>query len=391
MNVTLQQILELVGTLDDAPGDNTARERFRSYLLQSIKTSGELRDYIQVCLTNTGAQYNRALQDLVNHAARLIGFDVQFGRYQGAQGGIGFDGIWRTPNFAIVVEAKTTDLFAIQTATLLGYMNQLISEKQISDGDHALGLYVVGRPDAGLRQLENAIVAEKRAHQLRVTSVESVISIAELVQAEYVTRDEAFELLKPSGVRVDGIVELLSRIAAKREFDVTPVPATPEKASVTDESTSDTVCWLTPIKDQADVTAKDAIRELLGAGWYLFGPATPGRKEIKPGDRICFYETGVGIIASAVVASRPDDNAKPAGFNRKRYRDYPWAFRVKNGHIFEQPVIIDLELRTKLDAYKAKDPVRRWNWFVQATHKVSHNDFESLIGRASRARATGQS
>ncbi len=111
MMITLPQILELVGALDDAAGENTARERFRKYLATSVGEVGAVRDYIETCLRTSGPQYDRALQDLVNHTGRLIGFEVEFGRYQGVPGQIGYDGIWRTADPAIVVEVKTSDVY----------------------------------------------------------------------------------------------------------------------------------------------------------------------------------------------------------------------------------------------------------------------------------------
>jgi hypothetical protein len=56
-----------------------SHERFRSYLARSAQTIGAVRDYIETCLRTSGPQYHRALQDLVNHTARLIGFEVEFG------------------------------------------------------------------------------------------------------------------------------------------------------------------------------------------------------------------------------------------------------------------------------------------------------------------------
>jgi hypothetical protein len=93
--LNLEQILDLVGPLDDVPGENTPRERFRRYLANSVGTIGAVRDYLETCLRTSGTPYNRALQDLVNHTGRLIGFDVEFGRYQGVRGEIGHDGLWR--------------------------------------------------------------------------------------------------------------------------------------------------------------------------------------------------------------------------------------------------------------------------------------------------------
>lgn len=81
--MTIEDILELVGALDDSPGEDVGRERFRRHIEKSITEPGLLRDYIEACLRTAGQEYNRALQDLVNHAGRLMGFEVTYGRYQG--------------------------------------------------------------------------------------------------------------------------------------------------------------------------------------------------------------------------------------------------------------------------------------------------------------------
>ncbi len=41
--MTLDEILELVGPLDDSPGENTARDRFRAHLAKSVTTPGARR------------------------------------------------------------------------------------------------------------------------------------------------------------------------------------------------------------------------------------------------------------------------------------------------------------------------------------------------------------
>lgn len=173
---TLDDILGLVGTLDDSAGDDTPRERFRRFLRDSVGTTAAVRDYIEACVRSKGTQYDHALQDLVNHAASLIGFEVEFGRYRGAANEIGYDGLWRREDFTIVAEVKTTDAYVIRTSTLVGYVDRLISEGRIADWDHAMGLYVIARTDAALTQLANSIIAEKRTHQLRIADVDTVLS-----------------------------------------------------------------------------------------------------------------------------------------------------------------------------------------------------------------------
>jgi hypothetical protein len=384
---TLQEVLDLVGTLDDSTGENPSRERFRNYLARSTQTIGVVRDYIETCLRTSGPQYHRALQDLVNHAARLIGFEVDFGRYQGAQGAIGYDGIWRSGNLAIVVEVKTTDVYAVRTATLLHYVDQLISDHRVADWEHALGLYVVGRAEAALTQLENAILAERRTQQLRVITVESLLSIAELVQDERSSQDEAVVLLKPTGPFVDDVVRLIARVAATPPGDPR-VPQTGDALGLTTTATGvpnptaeatsaeSRAYWLTAVSDDQYTSAQEAIRTLIEAGWYVYGERTPGRKRLQVGDRLCFYESGVGVVAAAEVASVPE--RRPLSIIRNAER-YPWAFHVTNvRYFFDKPVVIDAPLRAQLDAFQGREPSQSWAWFVQATHAVTEHDFYLL-------------
>ena len=74
-----------------------------------------------------------------------------------------------------------------------------------------LGLYIVGRPDAELRQLENAIVVERRTNQLRIISTEYLLSLAEMRSEYGVAHEEILTVLRPSGPRIDPIVDLITR------------------------------------------------------------------------------------------------------------------------------------------------------------------------------------
>lgn len=216
MITRLSDVLALVGSLDDSVAENAPRDRFRRFITENVDDVGQLRDFVQECLRTSGDQFNRALQDLVNILARFLGFDVTFGRYRGQQGQIGFDGLWKSgTGRTVVVEVKTTDTYAIRTSILLGYIDELVSSKRISDRDLALGLYVVGRPDQELRQLENAIVAEKRIHQLRTISVESLLSLAETMAEYDITHEDIVSLLWPPSPMVVGQGEWAKRSWAR--------------------------------------------------------------------------------------------------------------------------------------------------------------------------------
>lgn len=372
MSITLTQILTLVGKLDDTPGEGTSRERFRTFLKENVKEVGQIRDYIEECLRNSGDQYNRAMQDLVNYLGHFLGFEVTFGRYHGVRGEIGFDGLWKSPTgFFAVVEVKTTEAYAIKTATLVGYVDALISEKVIPDWDHALGLYVIGRPDVELRQLENAIVAERRTDQLRIIAIESLLSLGELMTEYDVTHEDILAILKPSGPTIDPVVNMMARLVAQPPEEEIPL--------LTEEAPEEEIqYWLTPVKADEAQTAEETIHVLVGQEKvYAFGERTPGRKYLSPGDWICFYATGKGVVAHAQVASYPERRRHPRVRDPERY---PWVFRVKDVSLYlDEPVVIDASLRVQLEAFRDRDPNKAWAWFVQATRRISKDDFQLLM------------
>jgi hypothetical protein len=385
MSVSLNEILDLVGPLDDSAGEDTPRERFRRFLRKNVHEVGEIRDHIEQCLRTSGEQYNRALQDLVNYLGEFLGFKVEFGRYRGVQDQIGFDGLWQSPSgLNLVVEVKTSETYAIKTATLVRYTDELISEKRIPNWDAALGLYVVGRPDPELRQLENAIVAEKRTHQLRVISVESLLSLAEIMSEYDVIHEDMLVLLRPSGPGIDALAELIARLVAQRTAqppELVPVRVVATTPSITTPMTETSpraeAFWLTPVKDHATETAIDCVKNLVGKhGIYAFGERTPGRTHMKEGDWICFYAAGDGVIAHAKIASTPE---KKPDDRVVHPQDYPYTVRIQDAKLYgDEPVFVDASVRQGLDAFKGRDPDRPWAWFVQATRKITEHDFRTL-------------
>ena len=388
-------ILKLVGTLDDAAGDNTARVRFRDYLSTGLTELGSIRDAVHVCVIQSGPQYARALQDLVNYLGSLIGFEVEYGRYAGVHGQVGHDGLWRSGQNVVVVEVKTTDAYAIKSDTLPNYINSLKSDGRIKPDDRVIGLYVYAKSDPQVKQLEHAIIAEKRTQELRVGSVDAVLSLAELIREEVITHDEAQAILWPSGVWIDATVGLLRRMAAASDGTyVTPVPYVPGEPPVvtvtvpggpaTTPATPTTVDqrqhFLVPCVDVPDETARENIARLVGKeSMWAFGQKTPNRTRVKPGDLVAFYQASVGVVATAEVATLPEDNSMPGIV--KDPTKYRWTFKLTETHLFlDQPIVIDAAMRSKLDAFAGKEPTRVWSWFVFATRLLTEHDFGLLTG-----------
>jgi hypothetical protein len=143
-----------------------------------------------------------------------------------------------------------------------------------------------------------------------------------------------------------------------------------------EESTNvERLYWLTPVKSDAEHTADENIKNLIGeAKSYAFGDKTPGRRHIKTGDCICFYSAGKGVVAHAQVASRPKRTKNPHHLGQSQ-----WVFQVTDVHLYlEKPVIIDAALRSRLEAFKKSEQNKSWAWFVHATRKVTEDDFKVL-------------
>lgn len=135
---------------------------------------------------------------------------------------------------------------------------------------------------------------------------------------------------------------------------------------------------VTAIKGDRQMSAMKKLRSLLDQGSYVFRDSTPGRKSLRPGDGICFYEARVGVIAEAVVASGAE--RREHLFNPDPDR-YPWAFQVRKVRYFAEPIRVTSELRKRLDGYKGRNVDHQWGWYFQGTHIVTAHDFKILVGR----------
>ena len=348
------------------------------------------------CLRTSGDRYNRALQDLVNFTGRFLGFEVVFGQYQGIAAEIGFDGHWKSPTgFHIVVEAKTTDVYAIKTATLMDYIDQLIGERAIPAWDHALGLYVIGHPNPDVRQLENAIIAERHADQLRIVSVDHLLSLAEMMKPYAIPHPDILEVIRPSRPTIDPIVELMTRFVADRPPEPTfyQLPTTAPDHAVSEtgpdlspaiklepEGDSAVQHWLTPVATDQEQTAEQCIATLRRQGRYLrLRRAHPRSGSHQAGRPPLFYASGKGVVAHATVASSPERKLRP----EVRHSDkYPWTFQLRDSKLYlEDPIVLDEQKRSELDAFANRDPARPWAWLVQATRRLTRHDFDLLTRR----------
>ncbi len=76
------------------------------------------------------------------------------------------------------------------------------------------------------------------------------------------------------------------------------------------------------------------------------------------------------------MASAPYKHLHP----KVRHADkYPWVFEVEDVKLYlDEPIAVDAEMRSHLDAFKGRDPNKAWAWFVQATRRLADEDFHAL-------------
>ncbi|MBB5045772.1 hypothetical protein HNR60_000507 [Rhodopseudomonas rhenobacensis] len=171
---TIEQIVAMAG--DGNLRDATAcSQEFRQYL--SEIPSGKLGEYIDHCLSSSFTKSGMVLQDLVNELGRRLDYKVTNGRYQGTIGGIGYDGIWTSPeSHTIISEVKTTDAYRISLDTIVSYREKLLLKSEVS-GKPSI-LIVVGREDTG--ELEAQIRGSRHAWDIRLISAEALLKLVQL-------------------------------------------------------------------------------------------------------------------------------------------------------------------------------------------------------------------
>jgi len=138
--------------------------------------------------------------------------------------------------------------------------------------------------------------------------------------------------------------------------------------------------WLTPVRSVKQ-TAKEVIQMLVGQEQlFAFGEHVKGRMHLKQGDQICFYASGIGVVAHAEVASGPERKSNlPLAPLLERY---PWVIRLDKVSLYlEEPIAIDSVTRSYLEAFQGRNPNANWAWLVQSTRKLTQHDFRLLTRR----------
>ena len=229
--LNIEQILANAGNGKLTDESNSSHE-LREYLSQV--TSDKLSEYANHCLATSFQKSGLVLQDVVNELGRRLDYQVENGRYQGVVGGIGYDGIWSSPEGGnIVLEVKTTDAYRIPLDTISKYRAKLFEASKVSA--NASILIVVGREDTG--ELEAQVRGSRHAWDMRLISTDSLVTLVKLKESTEagVTGTKIRSILIPMEfTRLDALVDVM--FATAKDIETTVESEQPALAASGDDA-----------------------------------------------------------------------------------------------------------------------------------------------------------
>jgi hypothetical protein len=331
MNITLTDLLPLVGRLDAAPGFDSPRERFRRFLLEHVTDVATARSLLEECQRSVGEQRHRALQDLVVLIGRFLGFEITFGTYERSTTAPTIDGQWRSRGLLDVVIELRTDQTPHASADNL---NRALAAAAIApriDGCPRIGLAVVARHYAGRGRLEQAFTADAHGSDLRIVSVRSLLTLAAHVTSDRLSHIEAVKLLQ-SGFALDFVIALLDRPAAVTPAEEPVAPA----AQLVPVQRHDPAFWVATILDDEMASAEQLLASVIAHRRVLgICHAGPLQSEGSPGDWVCFFLPGKGIVGHAQLASVIDNSGSVV----RNAAQFSCVYRLSHVELYEEPIV----------------------------------------------------
>jgi len=251
MNITLDQILDLTGPLEE----NNVRIKFRKFLKDNVRDIDQVQEMITNCLANSDEQHRLALWDLINLLGGYLSMKNDF------------DGIWKSPSGIKFVLEMETGNEPLNVTELLNHVNER-DAKTTLQSESALGLCLT--LDGEIQKaIVEAIMSHDENGQLRVISVTALITLVQMVKEYDLNHEDVLLLLLSSGPTIDPLIELMARFISKCKADA---PSLEEIAYM-----------LAPLSDE-EAGSEEAIQGRLDQGQYYaydFGTLTTVKKILK--------------------------------------------------------------------------------------------------------------
>ena len=141
--------------------------------------------------------------------------------------------------------------------------------------------------------------------------------------------------------------------------------------------------WIVPSGKQGGHSAEEHLRSWLDRGIWGFGPSTPGRKSMRPGDWACFYASVTHQILAVGRIDGDLDHLVEAGEWPGPGPFHGGVYKVPLAEVtwLDPAPVLDAAMRARLDAFSDKISGAGWSWLVQSTRRLTAGDFMRLTGR----------
>jgi len=336
MGVTLDQILMLTGRLDDASGFDSARERFRRFLLDHVREPAMARVLIDECRHAPGDTHRRALQDLVVLVGRFMGFHARFASPLGTPAAE-FCGEWQSPTLHVLVDARA-DLPDGGVLAALAHAVTLAPAPPSDPRPPVVGLCVMTSLAAGRPVLEAATAS---SGSVTVVSLSALLSVTALAAAGRATHADVVRLLT-SSAPLGFVMELLERCVDDRAL-LAPGAAAGRILS--------TGFWILRVAADRGTTPEEFVEVVVGKRHVLGLAGDRATNDaVRPGDRICLSIAGKGVVGHGRIAAL--DTSHPGIRDAHRFR-HLWRLDDLSVYL-SAPVPVDVETELRLRA--AGDP-----------------------------------
>ena len=327
MSITLDELLLLVGRLDDAPGFDTPRERFRRFLLERVTDVPTVSALIDDCQRSVGEQRHRALQDLIVIVGRLLRFEVTFGTYEPSADAVKVDGQWRSPGLLdVVLEIRTEQT----TSATLDGLARATAAAPGAGLEPRIGLCVVARQYAARARLSRALDVS-RLPDIRVVTVASLLALAAQAAADRLAHAEVVKLLH-SGVALDFVIDLLDRPAANGHS----VESAAEQDPPAPAAVREPAYWIATITGNEVAAPEQLLASVIAERRVLaICPWGKLRGEGSPGDWVGFFVPGKGLVGHAQLESIVDDSTKVV----RHARRFSCVYRLERVTLYQRPIL----------------------------------------------------
>lgn len=331
MRLSLHEVLAIVGWLDDTPGFDTPRTRFRHFLVEHMTTAAIAKTFLDEAQQLISEQYQRALQDTVLAAGPLLGFETSFHGYErhGLAGRTA--GQWIARRRLAVTVQLWSDGAAGDPAALERTLDVPLLH---GEGGEVLSRLCVVTPSCTSRhRIEEAVTRGWRS--TRIVSIRALMELLTLAGSGRLTHDDVMRLLNPAP-GLEGTIAMLTRLASASKDGSAGESSAP---SVDAPMAPLPGCWVHVVRERLESAAPDVLHMRLPLGEL---------PPVGPGDSVAFMVPSRGVVAHAKVASvsgstQPSDDEASTVY----------AMALHEIAILDPPVVIDTEQRLNLELQAA--------------------------------------